>query len=66
MPQHKIEISQPPKSILHSDVTFSVYSDDVLLGELRISKGSIDWRPPHARKAVQRRWERFARMMGGD
>jgi hypothetical protein len=63
MPTHKIEVSQPPKAVLNSDMSFSVYSDGALLGELRISKGSIDWRAARYANAKRVRWERFAHLM---
>lgn len=65
MPSHKIEVSQPSKTVLHSDISFSVLSDGALLGELRISKGSIDWRPANRRSAIRMKWERFAQLMEG-
>ena len=63
MPTHKIEVAQPPKTVLNNDVRFSIYSDGELLGELMVSKGSIDWRPPRAQYIRRMRWERFARIM---
>ena len=45
MPQHEIEIEIPAKAVLHKDVTFTIKSDGAKLGQLRISKGSIDWQP---------------------
>lgn len=63
MPVHKIEISQPAKRVLHTDITFSIHSDDTYLGELRVSKGTVDWRAPRARSAKQITWERFAKIM---
>ena len=63
MPMHKIEISQPPKTVLNSDVAFTVYSGGRMLGELRISRGSIDWRRSRNQKARRIPWERFADAM---
>ena len=63
MPEHRIEVSQPSKRVLNSDVVFTVYSDGSLLGELKISRGSVDWRPANKQKVIRRRWEWFARVM---
>jgi hypothetical protein len=63
VPTHKIEVSQPAKRVLNSDMVFTVYSDDQRLGELSISRGTIDWRPANRRTAFRRNWEWFARMM---
>ena len=38
-------LTSPTRFVLHSDVTFVVWSDDAKLGELQVSKGSIDWLP---------------------
>ena len=63
MPRHRIEIQQPPRIVMHSDVSFVVYSDDERLGELAISKGTIDWTPARRRSAVSLSWEKFAQLM---
>lgn len=63
MPKHRIEIAQPAKRVLNSDVVFTVYSDDKRLGELSISRGSVDWRPTNKQQPYSVSWERFARLM---
>ena len=63
MPRHRIEIQQPPKVVMHSDVSFIVFSDDERLGELSISKGTIDWKPARRRQPISMSWEKFARLM---
>ena len=63
MPEHKIEIHQPSKRVLNSDVSFVVYSAGNRLGELSISRGSIDWRPANKRSVIKLSWERFAQLM---
>lgn len=46
MPKHDVEMSIPTtKVVLSADVVFDIRSDDEKLGELRISKGTIDWAP---------------------
>jgi len=63
MPSHKLEISLPPKVILNSDVVIDVQSDDAKLGELRISRGSIDWIPGKHQASFRLSWERFDEVM---
>jgi hypothetical protein len=63
VPEHRVEIVQPPKQVINSDFTFIVYSDDLKLGELRISKGTVDWRPGRGKNVVRKSWEQFARLM---
>jgi hypothetical protein len=65
MATHDIEIEIPPRLVLHKDVSFVIKSDGLKLGELRISKGSIDWRPGNKRKTVSLSWERFDALMRG-
>ena len=49
MPKHDVEMSIPTtKVVLSADVVFDIRSDDEKLGELRISKGTIDWAPSNA------------------
>jgi hypothetical protein len=63
MPAHKLEISVPPKAILNSDVVITVMADDAKLGELRISRGSLDWVPARHQGAYRLAWERFDLLM---
>jgi hypothetical protein len=63
MPKHKLEIELPPKVILNSDVVIEVHSDDSKLGELRISRGSVDWIPAKYQSAFRLTWERFDYVM---
>jgi hypothetical protein len=64
MPIHDVEMSIPTtKVVLHADVVFEIRSDDEKLGELRISKGSIDWYPAKAKIPVKLTWEQFDRLM---
>jgi hypothetical protein len=61
--QHEIEVEVPAKVVLHKDVRFTIKSDGTKLGELRISKGTIDWRPGNKQKVIRMGWERFDRLM---
>lgn len=56
-------MAQPSKVVLHSDVRFAVYGDDQKLGDLTISKGTIDWRPARKRSVRSLTWEQFARLI---
>ena len=63
MPRHQLEISVPPKAILNTDVVITVVEDDIKLGELRISRGSLDWVPARAHTAYRLGWSRFNDLM---
>ena len=53
MATHEIEVELPAKVVLHKDVRFTIRSDGAKLGELHISKGSIDGFPPtNSRRSV--------------
>jgi hypothetical protein len=61
---HEIEMKIPTtKTVMHADVVFEVRKDGEKLGELHVSKGSIDWYHRNAVKPTRLRWERFDRVM---
>ena len=63
MAKHRVEVHQPSRAVLHSDVWFEVWRDDEKLGELRVSKGTIDWRPGKRHTTIRKTWEQFSRLM---
>ena len=64
--KHDVDMSIPTtKVVLSADVVFEVRSDDEKLGELRISRGTIDWAPSNAKSPIQLTWEQFDRLMRG-
>lgn len=63
MAVHRVELSLPATDIENADVTVHVWSDEELLGELRISRGTIDWRPGRRQYIWAMEWERFDEMM---
>ncbi|HWW54239.1 MAG TPA: hypothetical protein VNY84_10745 [Acidimicrobiales bacterium] len=63
MAVHRVELALPTTDIQNTDVTVSIWSDDELLGEMRVSRGSVDWRPGHHQSAWSMEWERFDEVM---
>ena len=63
MATHNVTIDLPTRFVLHSDVTFAVWSDEAKLGELQVSKGSIDWLPGNGRGRVPDALEKFNDLM---
>lgn len=64
MPAHQIRMSLPQGLVINSDVEFIVMSGESKLGELHLSRGSIDWRPKRSKKVEYvMRWEKFAELM---
>lgn len=63
MAEHSIEIDLPPNVVLNRDVVFKVKSGNRKLGELRLSRGTIDWVPGNHQTAFRLKWERFDELM---
>ncbi len=63
MAKHEISVSLPAHEVRNTDLTVIVHSDGQRLGELAVSKGTIDWRPARKHAPVRLRWERFADLM---
>jgi hypothetical protein len=61
---HEIEMKIPTtKAVMNADVVFEIRCDGEKLGELHVSKGSIDWYHANAKKPTKMRWERFDEVM---
>jgi hypothetical protein len=54
---------QPRDKIVNSDVVFVIKEGDKKLGELHVSKGSIEWKPSNGRFKRRMRWSKFAQFM---
>lgn len=65
MPRHSIEITLPSKPIKNADTVIGVWSDGDKLGELRISKGTVDWRRGSKKTWKYITWEKFADLLDG-
>jgi hypothetical protein len=63
VPRHHIEISLPTKPLKNVDTTISIWSGGEKLGEMRISKGSLDWVPAGAQKPRRITWEDLAYLL---
>jgi hypothetical protein len=53
------------KVVLHADVAFEVRSNGEKFGQLRDTKGTIDWYPANAKRPTRLTWEQFDRLMSG-
>ena len=63
MATHDVTVDLPTRFVLHSDVTFVVWSDDANFGELQVSKSSIYRLPGNGRTRYRMRWEKFNELM---
>lgn len=61
---HKIKLQQPEWTVQHKDVVIEVANGDGKLGELHISKGSVEWQPTkHHKNICRMSWTKFADFM---
>ncbi len=49
--------------VVNSDLIIEVQADNEKFGELRISRGTIDWVPRHHQYGTKLTWELFDRVM---
>lgn len=63
MATHNVIMRQPRDKIVNSDVVFVIKEGDKKLGELHVSKGSIEWKPSNGRFKRRMRWSKFAEFM---
>lgn len=63
MAKHELGLSIPTGEIVNSDVVITVHGDDTKVGELRISRGTIDWYPANHQYRIQLGWEQFDEVM---
>jgi len=64
MPEHRITVHPSlPLEVNAADLVVVVDSDGSKLGELRISRGSIDWYRRGTQYGTSMTWEAFAELM---
>ncbi|MGQ0832802.1 MAG: hypothetical protein ACT4OV_14115 [Microthrixaceae bacterium] len=64
MATHRINVHpSKPLEVDSADLVIEVISDDAKLGELRVSRGSIDWVPRSHHTSFSLEWEGFDRLM---
>ena len=65
MAKHSVTVTAPPQSIDRADVKITITADGKKLGDLTVSRGSIDWKPARWRKhnATPLKWEQFDAIM---
>lgn len=64
MATHRITVHpSKPLAVDSADLVIEVTSGDLKLGELRISRGSIDWAPRGSAHPRRLEWEDFDQLM---
>ncbi len=65
MAEHEIQITLPRKALMNVDAKILIKSEGKKLGELHISKGTVDWKAKGKKQAKYFTWERFAEVLNG-
>ena len=60
---HKVIMRQPNQTEVSSDIEFIIKENGRKIGELHVSKGSIEWLPSNGRYKRRMRWSKFAEIM---
>ena len=63
MPRHEVTLTADGLSINRTPLEIRVLSDGRVLGQLLLSRGGIQWKPPRARHGRNVTWERLAELM---
>jgi hypothetical protein len=66
MPRHDVTFTLPERRLGNSDAIFTVQSDDMRLGTLKVSKGALVWCPANKKRGFYLRWDDFDRVMRRD
>jgi hypothetical protein len=60
---HRIFMFEPKHEVTNTDVAFSVKKNGKKIGELRVSKGSLEWYTGNGRTAYSISWDLFDEIM---
>ena len=63
MAVHKVIMRQPNQREVTVDIEFIIKENGRKIGELHVSKGSIEWLPSNGRYKRRMRWSKFAELM---
>jgi hypothetical protein len=64
MAKHDVEFSVPLRPLGNADIEFTVYRDGDKFGDLRVSKGAIEWIPYDKTYGTKFTWAQFDRLAG--
>jgi hypothetical protein len=63
MALHNVKFSLPERELGKVDARFFIYEDGKKLGEITISKGTIEYYPASTPKPIEMSWSKFDRVM---
>lgn len=62
MARHDVRFNIPERTLGNSDIEFTVYSDELRLGVLKVSKGALVWRSANKKRGHIVGWDLFERL----
>jgi hypothetical protein len=63
MAEHTVEFAVPARPLGNNDIVFEVRGNGLKVGELKVSRGGVVWRPAGQRGTHVMRWGRFNKLM---
>lgn len=63
MARHNVYFELPSRELGKVDAKFSIYQNEEKLGEITISKGSIEYTPANKQEPIKLYWGQFHRLM---
>lgn len=60
---HKVTFTLPDRDLGKADIEFLIKSDNVVVGKLLVSKGSVVWRSKNKQNGKKLGWKRFDQLM---
>ena len=63
MAEHKIELTLPKVELGKTDAYFNIFKDTEKLGEIRVSRGGIDYYRKNKKRGIRVSWTQFDEMM---
>jgi hypothetical protein len=63
MAKHNVFFQLPTRELDGTDANFYIYKDDEKLGQITISKGSLEYYPARRKKPISITWSDFDELM---
>lgn len=62
MAQHDVRFTVPQRPVGNADIEFTVYRNGEKFGDLRVSKGALEWIPSDKTYGTKFTWKQFDRL----
>lgn len=60
---HEVNFTVPKRNLGKADIEFEIKQNGVMLGTLKISKGSLVWFPKGTTNGLKMGWSKFDKLM---